>query len=253
MSPWRSSRILAWVVLVCACRQEMYDQPRYDPLEVTPGVLFPDRASARPLVPGTVPRGLARLDAHLYQGLVPGVARPPQGGPLRLIAPGAGPGIVTTAEDAPLPRPPEPWNTLAGAPQPADAQAQAAPRQRAMGLAETFPFPISLQILEHGRQRFDIFCAPCHDRLGSGSGMIARRGFTRPPSLHDPRLVAEPVGHYFHVITNGLGAMPSYAAQVPPRDRWAVIAYIRALQRSQRATLADVPPEALTALRRQLP
>jgi mono/diheme cytochrome c family protein len=247
-----SSPLALWIGLLCACRNEMYDQPRYEPME--PSAFFSDGTSARTLVPGTVPRGLARLDAHLYQGLVPPPGAPQaQSMPLRLIAPGAGPGLVTTAEGAPQPRPPEAWNTLAGAPQPPEARAREAAQQRAAGLAETFPYPINLQAMERGRERYDIFCSPCHDRVGTGAGMVARRGFTNPPSLHAPRLLAEPVGHYFQVITNGLGAMPAYAGQIPPRDRWAIIAYIRALQLSQRATLADVPPEALAALRRQLP
>ncbi len=107
---------------------------------------------------------------------------------------------------------------------------------------DTFPFPITRESLERGQERFDIFCAPCHDRVGTGQGMVVRRGFRAPPSYHTDRLRQAPVGHFFDVITNGFGAMPDYAAEVPPRDRWAIAAYIRALQLSQDATLADVPP-----------
>jgi mono/diheme cytochrome c family protein len=113
---------------------------------------------------------------------------------------------------------------------------------------KAFPEPISKAMLERGRQRYNIFCAVCHDRLGKGDGMIVRRGFSRPPSYHIPRLRAAPVGHFFDVITNGFGAMPDYSAEVLPRDRWAIIAYIRALQASRRGTLADVPADKRPAL-----
>lgn len=109
-------------------------------------------------------------------------------------------------------------------------------------LVETFPFPITRQILERGRERYDIFCAPCHGRDGYGEGMIVQRGFRQPPSFHTDRLRRAPVGHFFDVITNGFGTMYSYASRIPPEDRWAIIAYIRALQLSQNATLEDVPP-----------
>lgn len=96
-------------------------------------------------------------------------------------------------------------------------------------------------LLERGRERFDVYCAPCHGRTGVGDGMVVQRGMPRPPSLHDERLRAAPDQHVFDVITHGYGVMYSYAMRVQPRDRWAIIAYIRALQLSQHATLADVP------------
>ncbi len=105
------------------------------------------------------------------------------------------------------------------------------------------PFPVTKQVLERGRQRFDIYCAPCHSRLGDGNGFIPTRGFARkPPSYHIPRLEKAPVGYFFDVITNGYGIMQDYAAQIPPSDRWDIVAYIRALQLSENATQADVPP-----------
>jgi hypothetical protein len=107
---------------------------------------------------------------------------------------------------------------------------------------DAFPFPVTRDVLERGRERYNIYCAPCHDRVGNGEGMVVRRGFRRPPSFHIDRLAQAPAGHFFDVITQGFGAMADYAAQVPPRDRWAIVAYIRALQLSQRASLADVPP-----------
>jgi mono/diheme cytochrome c family protein len=109
-------------------------------------------------------------------------------------------------------------------------------------LATTFPFPITRQDLERGRERFNIYCTPCHDAAGTGHGMIVLRGFPAPPSYHIQRLREVPVGHLFDVITRGLGNMYSYASRVEPEDRWRIVAYIRALQLSQAATLADVPP-----------
>ena len=115
-------------------------------------------------------------------------------------------------------------------------------------VADVFPFPITKEDLDRGRQRFNIYCAPCHDYTGSGNGMIVQRGFPPPPSYHIDRLMKAPVGHFFDVITNGYGTMYSYAARVSPRDRWCIAAYIRALQLSQNATISDVPPKELSKL-----
>lgn len=114
--------------------------------------------------------------------------------------------------------------------------------------AKTFPFPIDRQGLLRGRQRYDVFCSPCHDRAGTGQGMIVRRGYRPPPSFHIDRLRAAPPGHVFDVISHGFGAMPDYAAQISVRDRWMIAAYIRALQLSQNAALADVPEADRRAL-----
>jgi Cytochrome C oxidase, cbb3-type, subunit III len=108
-------------------------------------------------------------------------------------------------------------------------------------LVDTFPFAVTLAVLGRGEQRFNIFCSPCHDRVGTGQGMIVRRGYRAPASFHMDRLRQEPVGYFFDVMTNGFGVMPDYAQQIRPEDRWAIVAYIRALQLSQHATLADVP------------
>jgi hypothetical protein len=108
---------------------------------------------------------------------------------------------------------------------------------------DRFPFPITREVLAGGQQRFDIYCAPCHDRLGNGDGMIVRRGFRRPPSYHIDRLRQVPDGYLYDVITNGFGAMPDYSAQIAPRDRWAIVAYVRALQLSHQGTLNDVPAD----------
>lgn len=104
------------------------------------------------------------------------------------------------------------------------------------------PFPISHEVLARGRERFNIYCSPCHSRLGDGNGVIPQRGFRRPPSYHIERLRKAPLGYFFDVMTNGFGAMPDYSSQIQPSDRWAIVAYIRALQLSQNATKAEVPP-----------
>jgi hypothetical protein len=103
------------------------------------------------------------------------------------------------------------------------------------------PFPVTEEVLARGRERFNIYCAPCHSRLGDGNGMIVQRGFRAPPSYHTERLRKAPLGYFFDVMTNGFGAMPEYAAQIPPRDRWTIVAYIRALQLAEEATMGDVP------------
>jgi mono/diheme cytochrome c family protein len=103
------------------------------------------------------------------------------------------------------------------------------------------PFPVTSDVLARGRQRFNIYCAPCHSRTGDGNGMIVQRGLRTPPSYHTERLRKAPLGYFFDVMTNGFGAMPDYASQIPPRDRWCIVAYIRALQLSQEATMTDVP------------
>jgi mono/diheme cytochrome c family protein len=106
---------------------------------------------------------------------------------------------------------------------------------------EEFPFPVTREVLARGRERYDVYCSPCHDRVGYGGGMIVQRGYQRPPSFHQERLREVPVGYLFQAITNGFGVMPRYAPQIHERDRWAIVAYLRALQLSQNAELADVP------------
>jgi len=115
--------------------------------------------------------------------------------------------------------------------------------------ATVFPFPVDAAVMARGRERFEIFCTPCHGRTGTGDGMIVQRGYRRPPTYHDDRLRNAPIGHFVDVIANGFGAMPDYSDQVNARDRWAIAAYIRALQLSQHAQLADVPDRERGALR----
>jgi mono/diheme cytochrome c family protein len=107
--------------------------------------------------------------------------------------------------------------------------------------SNAFPLPVNQELLDRGAERYDIFCSVCHGKLGDGNGMVVQRGFRRPPSYHIDRLRQAPHGYFYDVITNGFGAMPDYATQIPPRDRWAIIAYIRALQLSQHAPAAELP------------
>ncbi len=106
------------------------------------------------------------------------------------------------------------------------------------------PFPVTMTVLERGQERYNIYCTPCHSRVGNGAGMIVQRGYRPAGNFHTPRLMAAPLGHFFYVMTNGYGAMPDYSAQLSPQDRWAVVAYIKALQLSQDAKPADAEPGA---------
>jgi hypothetical protein len=106
---------------------------------------------------------------------------------------------------------------------------------------DTFPFPITRTDLLRGQERFNIYCSPCHSRIGDGNGMVVRRGFRQAASYHTEKLLKAPVGHFFDVMTNGFGAMPSYVSRIEPDDRWRVAAYVRVLQFSQNAKIEDVP------------
>ena len=182
---WTLVAALALLVLP-GCRQDMHDQPKYQPFEES--AFFKDGRASRPRVPGTVARGRRDDDALLVTG------------------------------------------------------------RSGSGFSEVFPEPVTRAMLDRGRQRFDIYCSPCHDRAGTGRGMIVMRGYKQPPSFHIDRLRGMPAGYFFDIMTNGFGVMPSYAAQVPVADRWAIAAYVRALQLSQHATLAEVPAEEGVAL-----
>lgn len=188
--------------------QKMDNQPKYKPYR--PSTFFEDGQSERPLVPGTVARGQLREDVPFYTGKVGG-NRPPATGT---------PSNNPLAGNANVPQ---------GVHDPNDVT--------------TLPIPVTQAVLRRGQERYNIFCSPCHSRVGDGQGMVVRRGFRAPPSFHTDTLRNAPVGHFFDAITNGFGAMPSYADQIPARDRWAIVAYIRALQYSQAAPLADVPPD----------
>jgi mono/diheme cytochrome c family protein len=118
-------------------------------------------------------------------------------------------------------------------------------------LVASLPISVTQQVLQRGQEEFNIYCSPCHGYDGEGQGMIVQRGFASPPSFHTQRLREAPVGHFFDVITNGFGQMYAYDYRVKPADRWAIIAYIRALQLSQNATTQDVPPDELQKLQAQ--
>ena len=169
----------AMLVLGSACRQDMHDQPKYQPLERS--TFFLDQQASRTPVAGTVARGQLRDDTLLYTGKIDGQN------------------------------------------------------------ATIFPFRVDEAVMARGEQRFNIYCSPCHGRTGMGDGMVVRRGYRRPPSFADERLRQAPIGHFFDVITNGFGAMPDYAMQINAADRWAIGAYVRALQLSAHATIDDVP------------
>ena len=115
-------------------------------------------------------------------------------------------------------------------------------------LVDQFPFPVTREVLDRGRERYDAFCSPCHGNAGLGNGMIVQRGLKAPPSFHDDRLRGSPAGYFVDVMNNGFGVMQDYRSQVALRDRWAITAYIRALQLSQRATLAEVPADKVGEL-----
>lgn len=122
------------------------------------------------------------------------------------------------------------------------------PRSEDGELLDSFPFPVTMEVLERGRERYDIYCSPCHALDGSGQGMIVQRGFSPPPSLHDERLQQAPAGYFYEVIRDGFGRMFPYGYRVDPPDRWAIAAYIRALQLSQNASPEDVPEDQQDAL-----
>jgi mono/diheme cytochrome c family protein len=205
------------LALLAGCQQRMAQQPSFRPDEANP--FLPTARAQRPLVPGTVARGHLRTDLHLYTGLH---SRRALDGPRAAAAIGGAVG-----------------SPLAGA---------ALLASETPDFVDTFPFPITREILQHGQDRYMIYCVVCHDPLGTGRGKIVERGYTPPPSFHNERLRAAPVGHFFDVITNGYGSMPDYRQQVPPRDRWAIVAYIRALQLSQHFPEKELTPDMREAM-----
>jgi mono/diheme cytochrome c family protein len=234
--------LCAWFALTASlislsatgCRQQMAEQPSYRPLQ--PSDFFGDERSARHLVPNTVAWGEATGSVNSYR-----VGSDQPGDVFRtavIVGSAAGPWMLA-------------WTpVLAGGPFPS--------------YTTEFPVPVTAELMKRGQERFLIFCAICHDVAGTGRGKIVERGYLQPPNYAldlsrgyqrrgiEMLLRDAPVGYYFEVITNGFGGMPDYAAQVPPRDRWAIIAYIRALQLSQQARLADLPARARELAKRRL-
>ena len=221
MRPFVSGYLLFAVccLLFASCRRDMQDQPKMKPYRAS--VFFKDGLSSRPLVEGTVPRGFLKTDTEFFTGKKAG--RP----------------ASTAAGQAPA------------ATQPGDAGTNNA--ANVSGAAaypddiEVFPLPVTREVVERGKERYEIFCTVCHGPTGNGDGMIVRRGFRRAASFNDDRLRQAPVGHFFDAITNGWGAMPAYAPQIPAQDRWAIIAYIRALQLSQQSQKVQPGAASTTA------
>jgi len=202
----RPGVLFRWLALTgvamaaAGCNTDMWRQPKTEPLDESN--FFTDGMGSRPLVPGTIARDHMRQDDAYFTG----------------FKDGAGPTATAT--------------TPGGAPPPVNTKK----------LVDTLPMPVTMDLLKRGQDRFNIYCVPCHGRLGDGEGMIAKRGFKlrRPVgNYHTERLRKMPIGHFYDVITNGYGAMFSYAARIEPQDRWAIAAYIRVLQLSQHATPAD--------------
>ena len=200
-------------LLTASCRRDMQDQPKA--IAYRENTFFRDGLSSRPLIPGTVPRGYLRADREFYLGKKANSGTVAAGQPTVTQTAGA---ITSAAPTNPASLYPDD--------------------------VETFPIPITKKDLERGQERYDIFCSVCHGATGNGDGMIARRGFNKPlpASYHQDRLRQAPVGHFFDAMTNGWGAMPAYAAQIPVEDRWRIIAYIRALQLSQMPAQAQGTP-----------
>ena len=216
---YRLLPVACCLLFVAACRQDMQDQPKY--IAYRSSSFFRDGLSARPLVDGTVPRGWLRADTQFYTGKInrAGTA-PPPGAPNNQGD--KGPRISGQSSGG------------------ANVQSAGAASQADV---DTFPFPVTLEVVNRGQERYQIFCSMCHGMTGYGDGMVVRRGYRKPPSYHTDQLRNAPVGHFFDVITNGWGAMPNYAAQIPAQDRWAIIAYIRALQLSEQGAPAQAGPE----------
>ena len=200
---------LLLLLFASGCRRDMQDQPRIKPFRGT--TFFGDGQAARQPIQGTVPRGHLRTDTEFFTG--------------KRNRTTAGPGTQSIQGQ--------------GQAQQAGAGANAFPDD-----IDTFPIPVTKDVVLRGRERYNIFCSACHGLTGNGDGMIVRRGFRRAASFNDDRLRQAPVGHFFDAMTNGWGAMPSYASQIPVHDRWAIVAYIRALQESQRNPSANPSPSA---------
>lgn len=193
-------------MVLSGCRQDMHNQPKFIPLRSSE--FFPDHRSARYPVPGTI---------------------------AQFCPAGARPGTALCIDQ----------NMDTEQLDPDSYFLTGRHNGSALGneLPDQFKSTPLHDVLTRGQERYEIYCTPCHSMLGDGNGMIVQRGYQRPPSFHSDRLRNAPLGHFYDVISNGFGAMPDYAAQIHPEDRWAIAAYIRALQLSQHATAADVASE----------
>ena len=245
---WLSCCLLlsACCLLLSGCRQDMQDQPRYEVYESSN--FFKDGLSSRRPVEGTVARGYLRADRQLYTGkMVAGAAARAGGVQSNANAGGQAAGAEAGAQGNANAQGGAGSSSSGGSGNAGNAQGNANTQGGASSQggtvesapagepddANTFPFPVTEEVVRRGQERFNIFCSMCHGPTGQGDGMIVRRGYRQPPSYHEDRLRRAPVGYFFRVMTEGFGAMPPYKAQVPVQDRWAIAAYIRALQLSQ--------------------
>lgn len=199
--------VISLTTLAVGCRYDMQDQPSYKPYKESN--FFNNKMASRDLPEGTVARGQLRENKALYTGKkeVTGTVTP------TTAVDASGNTVITSFPDA----------------------------------VEEFPVPVTKELVDRGEQRYKVFCIVCHGPTGNGDGMIVRRGFSKPPTYNDDRLRNAPVGHFFDVITNGYGKMNSYASQIPVADRWAIVAYIRALQLSQNPNGTPAATPAKTA------
>jgi len=186
--------LLTASALAVGCRYDMQDQPRYKVYKQSD--FFADNRASREPVAGTVARGQLKEDKAFYTGKI---ANPNPNAPVQTTTDASGNTLVASFPND----------------------------------IDEFPIPVTKELIDRGQNRFNIYCIVCHGPVGNGDGMVVRRGFPKPPTYHDDRLRNAPVGHFFDVMTNGWGKMNSYAAQVSPADRWAIVAYIRALQAAQ--------------------
>ncbi len=207
------------LLMAGGCAQQMAAQPSYRPLEGSR--FFANGTSARKPVRGTVARGHLDEDVAFYEGMSQLVAPD-----IRLA------NLVGPTHRAPV--------------EPTLKQMALIPYVKA------FPLPVTVELLDRGEERFMIYCSVCHGADGTGDGIVVQRGFTRPPTYHSDRLRQAPPGYFFDLITHGLGSMPSYAQQIKPRDRWAIVAYLRALQLSQHADLKSLPQQERDTIKQAL-
>ncbi len=181
------------LAFMAGCRYDMQDQPRYRAYKKSE--FFSDKRASRDRLEGTVARGQLRENKAFYTGKVD---NPDLSAPVQTSVDATGNTLITSFPNA----------------------------------IDELPVPLTKELIDRGQDRYNIYCIVCHGPVGNGDGMIVRRGFSQPPTYHDDRLRNAPVGHFYDVITNGWGKMNSYAYEVQPADRWAIVAYIRALQLS---------------------
>ncbi|HEX5470695.1 MAG TPA: cytochrome c [Lacipirellulaceae bacterium] len=221
---WLIAALALALLAASGCQQKMADQPSFKPLQ--PCDFFPDGRSERPVVPYTIARGHLRSDVAFFTG--------------RIAGPRIEAATATGNKIAPVSAPP-----AAQSPLPPVTNIVPPGFSDDAAFVREFPVPVTEAMIRHGYNRYMIYCVVCHDPLGTGHGRIIERGYTPPPSYHIDRLRNTPVGRIFAIITEGYGSMPSYANQIPPEDRWAIVAYVRALQLSQHFPKTELTPDML--------